>query len=160
MNDEAYDQEAFDEEGAREPRTPRDPADTLRLALIVYVVVNLALGIPLALVPIGFLDFIGVDPVIASELGGLRWVGAVLVAWGISAVLVLARPVGRAYFVTVGALQMTLAAVAFFYSWWRHESLGSAWFQAAAGVVLVASAVYLWWARLKARSVLAFDEPG
>jgi hypothetical protein len=158
MSHEGYDGEAFDEESAPEPRVPRDPADTLRLALIVYIVVNLALGIPLAIVPVGFLDFIGVDPDIAADLGGLRWVGAVLVAWGISAVLVLARPVGRAYFVTVGALQMTLAAVAFFYSWWRNESLGSAWFQVAAGVVLVAAAIYLWWARLKARSVLAFDE--
>lgn len=158
MTDAEFGQEGFEEEPPKEGRIPRDRADTLRLALIVYIVVNLALGIPLTLVPVGFLDFIGVDQGIAAELGGLRWAGAVLVAWGISAVLVLARPVGRAYFVTVGALQMSFAAAAFLYSWWRHESLGSAWFQVAAGIVLVASAAYLWWARLKARSVLAFDE--
>ena len=159
MTDEGFDQDAFGEEPAPEPRPPRDPADTLRIGLIVYIVVNLTLGIPLLLVPVGFLDFIGVETAIAEQLAGLRWVGAVLVAWGISAVLVLARPVGRAYFVTVGALQMTFAAAAFLYSWWRNESLGSGWFQVAAGIVLVGSAAYLWWARLKARSVLAFDEP-
>ena len=151
--------DSFEAEPVEPPKPPRDPADTLRLALLVYIVVNLVLGIPLMLVPVGFLDLIGVERNIAEELAGLRWVGAVLVAWGIGGVLVMARPVGRAYFVTVGALQMTFAAVAFLYSWWTGESLGAVWFQTVASVVLVGSAAYLWWARLRARSTLALDPP-
>jgi hypothetical protein len=54
---------------------------------------------------------------------------------------------------------MTFAAVAFLYSWWTGESVGSVWFQTVASVVLVGSAVYLWWARLRARSTLALDPP-
>jgi hypothetical protein len=149
----------FESEPVEPQKPPRDPADTLRLALLVYIVVNLLIGIPLMLIPVGFLDFIGVERNIAEELAGLRWVGAVLVAWGIGGVLVMARPVGRAYFVTVGALQMTFAAVTFLYSWWTGESLGSVWFQTVASVVLVGAAAYLWWARLRARSTLALDPP-
>lgn len=153
------DHSEFESEPVEPAKPPRDPADTLRLALLVYIVVNLIMGIPLMLVPVGALDFIGVERNIAEELAGLRWVGAVLVAWGIGGILVMARPVGRAYFVTVGALQMTFASVAFLYSWWTGESVGSVWFQTVASVVLVGSAAYLWWARLRARSTLALDPP-
>ena len=138
-------------------RVPRDPAGTLRLALAVYVAVDLALGIPLAIAPVGFLELIGVEDVVAAELGGLRWVGASLVAWGIGGVLVYARPVGRAYFVTVGALQLSLASIAMLYSTWTGDSLGSGWFQGLAILVFVLSAAFLSWARLRARGVLSAD---
>ena len=154
-----FPEEGFEEQEEAPPKRPRDPADTLRIAMVVYIAVNLILGIPLMLIPVGFLDFIGVEEVIAEHLGGLRWVGAVLVAWGIAGILVLARPVGRAYFVTAGSLQLTFAAVAFIYSWWVGESLGDVWFQTLVSVVLVGSAAFLWWARLKARGILAIDRP-
>ena len=99
-------------EGSGEPREPRHPVDTLRIAMIVYIAVNLLYGIPLTFVPGSFLDVIGVEEATAGELGGLRWMGAMLLAWGVSGILVLARPVGRAYFVTAGALQLTFGAAA------------------------------------------------
>jgi len=135
----------------------RDPADTLRMALVTYVFVNLLVGVPILLVPVGFFETIGVPSIVARDFAGLRWVGAILVAWGVSGLLVMARPYGRAYFVTVGSLQMTFAAAALVFSWQAGEGIGDLWFQASAAIVYAATALYLWWARLRARSVLAAD---
>ncbi len=140
-----------------EGRPPRDPADTLRAALVVYALVNLAFGVPILLVPTGFFGAVGVDGETSARLGGWRWVGAILVAWAVSALLVVARPYGRAYFVTVGSLQMTAAAVAYTYSWWAGEGLGAPWFQALVSVVFAGTALVSWWGRIRARRVLSGD---
>lgn len=144
-------------EGSGQPREPRHPVDTLRIAMIVYIAVNLLYGIPLTFVPGSFLDVIGVEEATAGELGGLRWMGAMLLAWGVSGILVLARPVGRAYFVTAGALQLTFGAAAVLYSWLIGDGLGAVWFETLTVAIFVGSAAYLSWARLKARAVLAQD---
>ena len=91
---------------------------------------------------------------IADNLGGLRWVGAVLLAWSITAIAVMARPEGRGVFVTAGAAQLTMGALSFLYSWSLDEYQWSTWYQALCSVVLTAGAVYLWWARLSGRKVL------
>jgi len=136
------------------PRRPRHPVGTLRLALGGYVAVNALFGVPLLLAPVGSLRAIGVPPGVAAGLGGLRWVGAMLVAWGISGLLVLARPVGRAFFVTASALQMTFAAGAFLSSWGAGDGIGAVWFQTLGSVLLFGSALSLWWARLRVRGLL------
>ena len=94
------------------------------------------------------------DDAVAAELGGLRWVGAVLLAWSITGIAVMARPEGRGVFVTAGAAQLTMGALAFLYSWSLNEYGWSTWYQALCSVVLVGGAVYLWWARLSGRKVL------
>lgn len=135
-------------------RKPRDPTATLNLAMVVYIFVTLLFALPLVIFPATFFDVIGLDDRTASDLGGLRWVGAVLLAWAISGILVLARPGGRAIFVTTGALQMTLAAVAFLYSWSIGEYAWATWYQAMATVILIATSIALWWARMSGRKVL------
>lgn len=151
MTDGPFDVPAF-EPSAEKP--PRDPSETLRIALLVYVVVNLLLGVPLTLGPSASLSFIGVDEQVASELGGLRLLGAMLVAWAVAALLVAARPAGRAYFVTAGALQMTAASAALVYSALVDEALGDTWFQVVAIVLVGGCAVLLWWARVRSRMVM------
>lgn len=140
-----------------EARRPRDPASTLNLALLVYVLVMLVFALPLVIFPVTFFDAIGLDERTAQDLGGLRWVGAVLLAWAISGILVLARPGGRAIFVTTGALQFTLGALGFLYSWSLREYAWDLWYHLLATAVLVAGSVVLWWARLSARKVLRSD---
>lgn len=135
-------------------RAVRDPAATLNLAMVVYIFVNLLFALPLVIFPATFFDAIGLRSSTAELLGGLRWVGAVLLAWAISGILVLARPGGRAIFVTTGALQLTFAALAFLYSWSLGEYGWSTWYQAAATVVLVAGSLVMWWARLAGRKLL------
>ncbi|MBT8207468.1 MAG: hypothetical protein HKN07_05125 [Acidimicrobiia bacterium] len=137
------------------PPIRRDPVSTLNVGMLVYIGVNTLIGVPLTLAPAGLYDFVGVASDVASELNGLRWLGAMMLAWAVSAILILARPVGRAFFVTAGSLQLTLGAAAFVYSWSLGEELGDTWFQIVMTIILVGSAAVLWWARLKARNVLA-----
>jgi hypothetical protein len=141
-------------ESMRPARIGRDPAATLNLAMVVYIFVTLLFALPLVIAPAAFFDAIGMPEDVASELGGLRWVGAVLLAWAVSGILVLARPGGRAIFVTTGALQMTFAALSFLYSWSIDEFAWSRWYHLFATVVLICAATVLWWARATGRKVL------
>lgn len=143
---------------AERPRRHRDPAATLNIAMVVYIFVNLLFALPLVILPATFFDVIGLPSSTADQLGGLRWVGAVLLAWAISGILVLARPGGRAIFVTTGALQLSLAALAFLYSWSLDEFGWSTWYQALATLVLTAGSLVMWWARLAGRKVLRRDD--
>ena len=142
---------------ASAPRQKRDPAGTLSLAMLVYIAVNAIFGV-LLLFPAQFYDFVGVRSSIADDLGGLRWVGAMLLSWAVAAILVLARPVGRAFFVTTGSLQLTVVAVALAYSLAIDDGLGATWFQILSALIWAAAAGVMWWARLGARKVLSGKE--
>lgn len=139
---------------ATQPKKSRDPATTLTTAFVVYIFINLALALPLVIFPVAYFEVIGLDDVIADNLGGLRWVGAVLLAWSITGIAVMARPEGRGVFVTAGAAQLTMGALGFLYSWSLDEYKWSTWYQALCSVVLTGGAVYLWWARLSGRKLL------
>jgi hypothetical protein len=138
-------------EESSEPPTASSRGGILRWAMLWYVAVNLAIGLPLLLIPVQFLSLIGVDDATAVALGGLRWVGAMLVAWAVAALMIVARPAGRAYFVTAGALQMTFGAAALLYSSFVDEQLASLWFHTLITVVFVGTAIYLWVARFRAK---------
>lgn len=135
-------------------KAPRDPAATLTAAMVVYIFVNLAFALPLVIFPVTYFDLIGLPDSVADQLGGLRWVGAVLLAWSITAIQVMARPGGKAVFVTTGAIQLTFGAIAFLYSWSVREYGWDLWYQILASVIWTGGAVYLWWARMSARNVL------
>ncbi len=150
----------LDAVGPVEAKKPRDPATTLTTAFVVYIFINLALALPLVIFPVAYFKVIGMDDTIANNLGGLRWVGAVLLAWSITAIAVMARPEGRGVFVTAGAAQLTMGAVSFLYSWSLDEYHWSTWYQAACSAILTAGAVYLWWARLSGRKLLRGSAAG
>ena len=143
------------EPAVRKP--PRDPAATLTSAMVVYIFVNLGFALPLVIFPEAYFDLIGLESGIADELGGLRWVGAVLLAWSITAIQVMARPGGKAVFVTTGAIQLTFGAIAFLYSWSVREYGWDLWYQILASAVWTGGAIYLWWARMSGRKVLKGD---
>ena len=142
----------------RAARKPKDPTPTFNVAMVVYIFINLLFALPLVIFPVTFFDAIGLDQAVADELGGLRWVGAMLLAWSISGILVLASPGGRAIFVTTGALQLSFGALAFLYSWSIDEYKWSVWYQAAATAVLVVGSIVLWWARLTGRKLLRKED--
>jgi hypothetical protein len=125
------------------------------MAFVVYIFINLALALPLVIFPVAYFEIIGLEDAIAANLGGLRWVGAVLLAWSITGIAVMARPEGRGVFVTAGAVQLTMGALGFMYSWSIDEYRWSTWYQALCAVVLTGGAVYLWWARLSGRKLLS-----
>ncbi len=140
--------------GAVPAKRVKDPAGTLNVAMLVYIFVTLVFALPLVIAPVAFFDAIGIAERTADDLGGLRWVGAVLLAWATSGILVLARPGGRAIFVTTGALQFSFGALAFLYSWSIDEYTWDLWYHALATALLMAGSVVLWWARFSARKVL------
>lgn len=135
-------------------RRERDPASTLTSSMVVYIAINLVYGLPLAAAPQWFFDVIGTPSRIADDLGGLRWLGASLLAWGVSGVIVLLRPGGRSTFVTAGALQLSAAAVALLYSWSVGEYEWSTLFHVITTLIVLGGAVYLGFARLAGRKVL------
>lgn len=148
----------------RKPR--RDPVAVLNLAMVVYIFVTMLFALPLVIAPVAFFDGIGLDMEVAGRsetvaelLGGLRWVGAVLLAWAISGILVLARPSGKAIFVTAGSLQMTFAALAFLYSWSISEYAWDSWYHSVATAILIAATLVMWWARLVGRKAFRGVEP-
>ena len=96
---------------ASRPRRSGIQPQRLTTAMLVYIFVTMLLALPIVIVPGAFFDVIGLDGSVADQMNGLRWVGAVLLAWAVSGILVLARPEGRAIFVTAGALQMSFAAL-------------------------------------------------
>lgn len=140
--------------GAGSARRLRDPAATLNWAMAVYIFINLLYGLPLAAAPNAFFRIVGLEEAAALQLGGFRWFGAALLAWAISGILVLARPGGRAIFVTAGAFQLTMAAVALLYSWSVSEYQWSTWFHAVTTLIMVGGAAYLVFARMAGRKVL------
>lgn len=139
-------------------RTPRTPRGTLNLALIAYIAVNLAYGIPLLLAP----DFLwgtiaGAAPAAETALATTRWAGGILIAWAAGAFLLMAVPRGQRTFVTTLALQYSLAAGAIVLSilFGEFEDAGFRdWFPWLSAVLVALVALYLWFARLKARDML------
>ena len=138
-------------------RKPADPAKTLNTALLVYILINLFFALPLVIAPERFFDWIGLSDLESAATGGLRWVGAMLLAWAVSGLFVLARPGGRGIFVTTGALQLTFGAAALVYSWTVSEHDWATQYHALMVVVSIGGAIYLWWARFRARAVLRHE---
>lgn len=144
-----------------EPKAPpRDPATTLTTAMVVYIFINLAYALPLVIFPAAYFDLIGLEDAVAADLGGLRWVGAMLLAWSITAIQVMARPEGKGVFVSTGAFQLTLGALAFLYSWSLREYEWDLWYQILSAVLLTGGAVYMWWARMSGRKLLKGNPRG
>jgi hypothetical protein len=159
VNDEhgSLDDGSDGEQAPRRRRRPADPAKTLNTALLVYILINLFFALPLVVDPERFFDVIGLTAVESAATGGLRWFGAMLLAWAVSGLFVLARPVGRGIFVTTGALQLTFGSVALVYSWIGGEPDWSTQYHALMVVISTGGAIYLWWARFRSRAVLRHE---
>ncbi len=144
------------------PKTPRSPRHTLNLALLVLVGLDLGYGLPMLLWP-GLLwgTIGGADGLHLEALKTNRWAGALLVGLAIGALFVMARPAGQRTIVTMFAIQSAIAATALVLSAVNGELSGvlDAWFYWLAAVATAATSLYLWYARLKARSVLAPSPP-
>lgn len=144
-----------------EPRlepAPRSSRSVLNRALLAYLAINLAYGVPLLLAP----DFLwgtiaGAGGEAQAALATTRWGGAILLAWAVGAFLLMAVPRGQRTFVTTLALQYSLAAAAIALSAVTGEFDDAgirAWFPWVSVVVIGAGALALWHARLAARDLL------
>ncbi|NQU84860.1 MAG: DUF4345 family protein [Mariniphaga sp.] len=85
----------------------------LKITLIIFAVVALVYGLIYVFVPQVLVEASGSEPV---PSGWLRWSGAILVALGIGAIMVLRNPSKQGIFVTTLAIGALFCGLALLYS--------------------------------------------
>lgn len=145
-----------DQESPQIAPEPRPPGSTLRIAVLIYAVFNLVAGTSILLWPSLFWGTIGgADDEALDIVKSVRWGGAILVAFGVGALMVYARPRGQRTFVTSMALQDAGVTAALVYSSLTDElAYLDTWFVVALIGATALSGLYLWFARFKARDLL------
>ena len=145
------------QEAPRSKPEPRPPGSTLRIAVLVYAVLNLVSGTSILVWPSLFWGTIGgADDEALEVIKSVRWGGAILAAFGIGALMVYARPRGQRTFVTSMALQDAGVTAALVFSSLTDElAYLDTWFVVALIGATALSGLYLWWARFKARDLLS-----
>jgi hypothetical protein len=145
------------EEEAPQPKPARTPEATLNTALMVSAVVALLYGVPILLVPSVFWGTVGgADNDALAALESMRWSGGVLAGLGLAAIFAIREHRGQRTFVTGLAFASAAAAVGLWLSAVNGEfsDVLDFWFYWLATLVATGLAAYLWWARIKARSLL------
>lgn len=145
-----------DQPSPRVSPEPRPPGSTLRIAVLIYAVLNLLAGTSILLWPSLLWGTIGgADDEALEIIKSVRWGGAILVAFGVGALMVYARPKGQRTFVTSMALQDAGVTAALVYSSLADElAYLDTWFVIALIGATALSGLYLWFARFKARDLL------
>jgi len=118
---------------------------------VIFAIVSLVYGLCYLLIPGVLVKISGGDPV---DLGWLRWLGGLLIALGIGALLVRRDPTKQGVFVTTISLGTLLSGLALLYSWIMHEYSGATWFIALPAIIVLAVSALLWWSRQKAKAIL------
>lgn len=142
----------------RRQRKPRTPERTLRTAMFVVAGISGVYGGLLIAAP----RFVWITLGGAAELhgpayDGTRFVGGLMVGIAIAALFVLRSPATQNTLVTVMAFQATAAAGGNVLTLFSDEAATAWWFEWGAAIVTSAMALYIWWARFKARKLLAND---
>lgn len=151
-------QEPAAEAQAPKPKKPRSERAIVRTALFIYIVVNVAYGLPMLLWPELIWDTLGgADTAALEVLSTTRWAGGVLVGLAVGAFFAFTRPAGQWTLMMGIAMQTTLAAVGIWLSLLAGEWTPTIdlWFVWVAAVVVPAESLYLWYARIKGRDLLA-----
>jgi tryptophan-rich sensory protein len=95
---------------------------------------------------------IGGNPV---DLCSLRWFGGILIALGISTLMVYSKPEKQGIFVLTTALAHLLAGLGILYSLIMHEYIGAtSWLLVMTDCIILILAVLLFWGRSKAKGIL------
>jgi hypothetical protein len=136
-------------------RLSSTPAGTLRTAMLVYAAVNGVSGLILLLFPRVVWDTIGgAADLYAVAYDSTRLAGGPLIALAVAALVVLRDPRGQSTLVSVMVTEATLVA---FGGWWNlvaDDVPTNLWFEIAIPVASTVLAVYLAWARVRARRIL------
>ena len=143
-------------ETAPRESVPLEPGTHFRLSVLLYVAVSLLFGLPTALWP-GLIwgTLAGATDSVLEVMNGMRWAGAILIAWAAGGLLVLARPKGRQTMVTTFALQFSLAAAALVFSALTDEfAWAETWFVLFSIIAVGGGALYLWYGRWVGRDSL------
>ena len=128
-----------------------DNVKILKFALIIFAVISLVYGFGFLFVPGLLVKLSEGNPV---DFNWLRWMGGVVIALGIGALMVSSKPEKQGIFVTSMALATLFAGLGNLYSWIMQEYSGATWFTALATCLLLAISCLFWWGRGKAKVIL------
>ena len=111
----------------------------LRFSLGIYALVALAYGIGYVFFPQSLVELSGGDPVPGAWL---RWAGAVVIALGIGAIMVILNPVKQRIFVRTIAMGSFFVGLTLVYAW-VYDAVGELWFTAVPAIGMLALAILL-----------------
>ena len=123
----------------------------LKVVLIILAVIAFVYGFGFLFVP-GIL--VGLSRANPVEFSWLRWMGGVVIALGIGALMVSSKPEKQGIFVTSMALATLFAGLGNLYSWIMQEYSGATWFTALPTCFLLVLSALLWWGRVQAKGIL------
>ena len=111
----------------------------LKFSLGIYALVALAYGIGYVFFPEYLVELSGGDPVPGAWL---RWAGAVVIALGIGAIMVILNPVKQRIFVRTIAMGSVFWGLTLVYAW-VYDAVGELWFTAVPAIGMLALAILL-----------------
>ena len=111
----------------------------LNFSLGIYALVALAYGIGYVFFPESLVELSGGDPVPGAWL---RWAGAVVIALGIGAIMVILNPVKQRIFVRTIAMGSLFVGLTLVYTW-VYDAVGELWFTAVPAIGMLALAILL-----------------
>jgi hypothetical protein len=123
----------------------------LKVVLIILAVIAFVYGFGFLFVP-GIL--VGLSRANPVEFSWLRWMGGVVIALGMGALMVSSKPEKQGIFVTSMALATLFAGLGNLYSWIMQEYSGATWFTALPTCFLLVLSALLWWGRGQAKGIL------
>ncbi len=126
----------------------------LNVALIIYIVIVLIYGVLYFLAPQVLVKAQGGDPVAS---GWLRWVGGVLIALGVGAIMVYRNPLKQDAFIVTITVGCLLAGLAMLYAL-LFELTGDTWFTVLPMVILFILVALLFLGRRQAKDILCQEE--
>ena len=130
-----------------EPKT-----SLLKVSLIIFAIVSLVYGFVYLFFPQMNVEASGGDP-IAS--GWIRWMGGILIALGIGAIMIFRNPNKQGIFVTTIALGTLLCGLALLYSGlFEPEGIGNVWHTFIPGIVNVLLSILFWISLKQSKEIL------
>jgi hypothetical protein len=129
----------------------KNSSGLLKVALVIYGVVALVYGLGFLIVPGVWVRMSRSTPV---EYGWLRWAGGVIIAFGIGAFMVFARPEKQKIFVFSTALATLLSGIGMLVSLIFREYSGTTMFIVTPIVLMFVISGLLWWGRQRAKTIL------
>jgi len=130
--------------------TQNKNSQLLKVALILYAVLALAYGLVYLFIPEIYVKSTGSEPVPSAWI---RWIGGILIALGIGAIMVFRNPGKQGIFIKISAIGTLIVGLTNLYSLF-FESVGDTWSTLAPGIVLLILSALLWISLKQAKTIL------
>ena len=124
----------------------------LKVSLIIFAIVSLVYGFVYLFFPQMNVEASGGDPVAS---GWIRWMGGILIALGIGAIMIFRNPNKQGIFITTIALGTLLCGLALLYSGlFEPEGIGNVWHTLIPGIINVLLSILFWISLKQSKEIL------